>query len=112
MSKPIKLREQIPNRAGQFSRVKNTDGTYSGHGKLLEEYKAELGMQDLSDKEFLQRFGIKDGETFEQWVAENKQNFSDIYNSGNYHGLYHVKVDASNPLTINGGNTYYSERGI
>lgn len=112
MSKPIKLREQIPNRAGQFSRVKNTDGTYSGHGKLLEEYKAELGMQDLSDKEFLQKFGIKDGETFEQWVAENKQKFSDIYNSGNYHGLYHVKVDASNPLTINGGNTYYSERGI
>lgn len=112
MFEPIQLRRQIPNRAGQFSRVKNADGTYSGHGKLLEEYKAELGMQDLSDKEFLQKFGIKDGETFEQWVAENKQKFSDIYNSGDYQGLYHVKVDASNPLTINGGNTYYSERGI
>ena len=38
--------------------------------------------------------------------------FSDIYDSGDYHGLYHVKIDASKPLTINGGNTYYSERGI
>lgn len=112
MSKPIKLREQVPNRAGQFSRVKNADGTYSGHGKLLEEYKAELGMQDLSNEEFLQRLGVQNEESFNQWVAKNRQMFSDIYNSGDYHGLYHVKIDANKPLTINGGDTYYSERGI
>lgn len=112
MSEPIKLREQVPNRAGQFSRVKNADGTYSGHGKLLEEYKAELGMQDLSNEEFLQRLGVQNEESFNQWVAKNRQMFSDIYDSGDYHGLYHVKIDANKPLTINGGNTYYSERGI
>ena len=112
MSKPIKLREQVPNRAGQFSRVKNADGTYSGHGKLLEEYKAELGMQGLSNEEFLQRLGVQNEESFNQWVAKNRQMFSNIYDSGDYHGLYHVKIDASKPLTINGGNTYYSERGI
>ena len=66
MSKPIKLREQVPNRAGQFSRVKNADGTYSGHGKLLEEYKAELGMQGLSNEEFLQRLGVQNEESFNQ----------------------------------------------
>lgn len=112
MSEPIKLREQVPNRAGQFSRVKNADGTYSGHGKLLEEYKAELGMQDLSNEEFLQRLGVQNEESFNQWVAKNRQMFSDIYDSGDYHGLYHVKIDANKPLTIDGGNTYYSERGI
>ena len=112
MSKPIKLREQVPNRAGQFSRVKNADGTYSGHGKLLEEYKAELGMQDLSNEEFLQRLGVQNEESFNQWVTRNRQMFSDIYDSGDYHGLYHVKIDANKPLTINGDNTYYSERGI
>lgn len=112
MSQPIKLRRNIPNRAGVFSRVKNSDGTFSGRGKLLEEYKSELGMDSASDSEFLNKLGVRNGETFNQFVARNKDIFDDIYNSGNYHGLYHVKINAENPLTINGGNTYYNERGI
>lgn len=101
------MREKIPNRAGKFTR--DTGGT---NGKWLSEYKAEFGAGDKSNADFLKQLGVREGETFNDFVNRNRKIFSDIYNSGKYNGLYHVKVDASKPLKINGGNTYYSERGI
>ena len=108
-----KLREEIPNKAGEFDRVRLPDGSYTdGHGKLLTEYKAEFEMPEASDKEFLEALGAKEGETFDQFVSRNKEVFKDVYNSGNYKGLYHVKINSENPLIVEGRDTYYDKNGI
>lgn len=104
---PNLLRERIPNRKGLFTR--NIGGE---NGKWLSEYKAELGDAGMSNEEFLDRLGVKPGETFNQFLQRKLVDFKDIYDSGNYKGLYHVKVNTINPLEVIGGSTYYGERGL
>ena len=108
------LRQQIPNKAGQFDR---SDITQVGHGKFLQEYKNDFGLSTLSDEDFLKNLGVRIGETLDEFAKRNREIFKQIYNAGSYinsskGGLYHIKVDVKNPLLINGGNTYYNERGI
>lgn len=114
---PNNVRQEIPNKRGEFDLSK-------GHGKTLQQRKADYGYQDKTDKEFFEEvFGIRWGvDTFNTWVQRNSDIFKRLERTPNEKlpgrksdtgGIYPVIINTQNPYRERGQNTYYEEqRGV
>ncbi len=114
---PNSVRQEIPNKRGEFDLSK-------GHGKTLQQRKADYGYQNKTDKEFFEEvFGIRWGvDTFNTWVQRNSDIFKRLERipneklpgrKSNTGGIYPVIINTQNPYREKGQNTYYEEqRGV